>query len=375
MNEGAPWWWIRDEEARALGIGVGAARTTQGVVFGDPEGRIRLEIVRRDAAAPLQLGPVSVRVWGAKAEEPEVTRLLHRLGKTLHARRAMDFDPGRISFVSKEHDDVRTATLIDVPSVCLRACAFCAMSKTPHDARRPRGLDADVERQIDAARSPVLFTGDDALAHPKIQAFIQRASAHGPVSLVGPPRREREPLHARALADAGLARWSSGLFGADASTHDAIAGEVGAFEALHASCQALSQAGVHVELITPLVTPLLHTLPAIVALGATWTGRPVVTQLYVPDPSVGDAMDAMVPVWPALRAALALLDRRHASIEGVPPCLVPEPLRSASARLDRSERNEVSYPEGPCGGCALRPFCPGIAATSLRVVGTVGLGA
>jgi hypothetical protein len=182
-------------------------------------------------------------------------------------------------------------------------------------------------------------------------------------------------LHARALADAGLARWSSGLFGADASTHDAIAGEVGAFDALHASCQALSQAGIHVELITPLVTPLLHALPAIVALGATWTGRPVVTQLYVPDPSVGDAMDAMVPAWSALRAALAPLDRKHASIEGVPPCVVPERLRAQSSLLDRSERNEISYPEGPCGGCALRSFCPGIAATSLRVVGTEGLGA
>ena len=378
MSKGTPWWWLDESEARSLGIGCGTRRTSHGVLFGDPKARVRLEVIARDVSAPLQLGPVSVRVWGANTSDPQVVALLHRVGRLLHARRGADFRPGDEDVPGAarqpESDDVSPVVLIDVPSVCRRSCAFCALSPRPVEARTPRGDDARVERAIEEAGAPILFTGDDALSHPRILTWIARAKAHGPVSLVGPPRSGRESAEAQQLASAGLAHWSSGLFGTCAETHDAIAGEVGAFEALRSACEALIAAGIRVELITPMVKPLLHALPEIVAVGSAWTGRPVVAQLYVPDPSAGTSMDVVVPSWSALREVLRSVSPRDATLDGAPPCLLPEVLRAPFGRLDRSEANVLSYPAEACPACPLRARCPGIAASALRAVGSAGLG-
>ncbi|UJR84362.1 radical SAM protein [Sandaracinus amylolyticus] len=370
---GEPWWWLREDEARALGLGAGAVRTERGVLFGDPSAPVRLEVIARDDAAPLKLGPISVRVWGAETSDRAVVALLHRVARTLHARRGTEFRPEEIARVVEDVDEAPrpAVTLIDVPSVCARACAFCGISKVPHAMRRPRGDDAAVERAIAAATGAVLFTGDDALSHPSIERWI--AMARTP-SLVGPPRAGRERAIAARLTSAGLVRWSSGIFGASAEAHDAIAGEIGAFDALRDACAALREAGIEVELITPMVRPTIDGLAEIVALGAAWSARPVVAQLYVPDPSVGDSFDAMVPPWRALRTAIARVDRAHATIEGAPPCVLSGAHRGTRVVLDRSEASTTSYPSATCSECPLRAACPGIAESTLRAVGHDGLG-
>ncbi len=272
-------------------------------------------------------------------------------------------------------------TLIEVPSACDRACSFCHVSKTPLGARRPRGSDASVDDALAALSGPVLFTGDDALSHPRIVAFVEAARRRTEdVAIIGPPRRGVTAALAPALASAGLAKYVTALLGPDAASHDAVAGREGAFEALGEAVLAMRANGIAVDLVTPLVRPVLAVLEALLRRGRALLGRPSLPSLlaYAPDPVVGNAFDGVVPTWDELRAALAalpadLLAGLH--VDGLPLCVLPEVLRGrAPAALDRSDPDlHVRYPE-PCTGCPVRAACPGVAETTLRAVGAVGLG-
>lgn len=373
MAPGAPWWWLDEAERCALGLGPGARPTDLGVVFGDGGGPHRVELVPGGLDAPVRLGPASLRLWGPCDGAGQA--LLRRAAALLSSRQGTGFDPGAagplLGSVAGRSDPA--VTLVDVPSTCERACAFCGVASTPPARRAPRGPDPGP--LVDAAPGPVLLTGDDAAAHPDIVSLVARAARRGPASLIGPPRAGRERRLAPALAAAGLARWSTGLFAGEAAAHDAVAGLPGAFAALLEAAAAYRAAGVEVELVTPLVRPVLAGLPALVARAASITPRAPVLQAYAPDAAVGTALDALVPRFPALREALAALPPEAAvRLDGVPPCLLGPPLRRhATAGLDRSDPALAPRHPAPCAPCTARHRCPGVAPTVLRAVGDGGL--
>lgn len=366
-----PWWWLTLEERERLGLGEAVARTSSGFVFGDPGAPYRIELGPRDESAPVKLGSVSLRLLG-DGSRADARRAIYEASRALYARRGRGFDPAAIEL---EAAGATSLAIIDVPSICDRACAFCHRALQPIAARRPRGSDEDVIEAIDRAESEILFTGDDALSHPRIVEWIARAAARGPVSLIGPARPGLAPRLAPALARAGLARFSSGLFGSEPSTHDRIAGREGALAALAEACAALRGVGIDVELVTPLVRALLADLPAISARARAWSGREPSLLAYVPDTEVGVAFDGLVAPWDELRAALEALGDRGPRADALPLCVLPARWRrGASARLERTDRTlAIVHPEDPCGRCAARAACPGIATTVLRAVGVGGL--
>lgn len=374
-----PWWWLDEAERAELGLGSGVARSAQGVVFGDEGRPLRLEILARTHDAPVRLGPIALRVWGDSGVSATRT-LLRGAVDRLGPRLADDFDPAAVAIEARSPGATAPTpsrlTLIDVPSTCDRACAFCHVSRRPIHERHPRGSDADVERAIETAAGRVLFTGDDALSHPRIVEWVALASARTPeVAIIGPPRLGATAALAPALARAGLRKYATALLGASEGAHDRLAGREGAHRALVEAADAMQRAGIVVELVTPLVRPLLGELGAIVDRGAELARGGHALLAYAPDSDVGEAFDAMVPGFDELRAALLTIERTRASIDSLPLCVLPESRRpQAGPVLDRSDPQlRVVHPEPICGACELRPRCPGIAATVERAVGTRGL--
>ena len=380
-----PWWWLDDAERARLGLGAAVKRSPRGVLFGDSRRPLRLEIVARTDDAPVRLGPIALRVLG-NPSDPRGRALLRAAVEILGPRLAEGFDPdaalrlpprprpeGPIAAPPKAGGPM---TIIDVPSVCDRACVFCHISLRPIGERKPRGADDDVERAIEAAEGAVLFTGDDALSHPRIAAWIAMAAERGRhVAVIGPPRLGVTARVAPELARAGLRKYITALLGASEATHDRIGGRVGALRAVREAVAAMGAAGVEVELVTPLIQPILGELGAIAALAAELTNGSHTLIAYAPDSMVGDGFDAVVAPFDELREALAPLVGGRATVDALPLCALPAAMRPrGGARLDRTdERVHVRYPEETCGGCEMKPSCPGLAETVERAVGTRGL--
>lgn len=270
--------------------------------------------------------------------------------------------------------------IIDVPSVCERSCVFCAVSARAGEPRRPRGDDGEVLRLIDAAPGAVLFTGDDALSHPRLVEFVARAAARrAGVSVIGPPRRGATAAQWPALVAAGLTSWTTALLGAERRAHDERAGLEGAWEALHEAVAAARAAGLPVTLVTPLVVPLLDELPAIARLARELTSNPLTLLSFAPDSMVGLRFDRQVPPFEVLRAALTRLASAPAAVgvrvDAAPLCVLPAAWREGAAvRAERTDETlAVTWPQASCGACSARSRCPGVFSTVLRAVGVRGL--
>jgi MoaA/NifB/PqqE/SkfB family radical SAM enzyme len=268
-------------------------------------------------------------------------------------------------------------TIIDVPSVCERACVFCHISLRPLDQRAPRGSADDVERAISAAKDgDILFTGDDALANPRIVAWVELATrGGGRVSIIGPPRRGRTAALAPALARAGLHKYVTALLGPSADVHDRMAGLPGAFEALEEAMRAMHAASVTTELVTPLIRPLLADLPAMADLAVRLSHSGHTLVAYAPDSMVGGGFDPLVPPFDELRTALGKLAGKRVSVDALPTCVVPPAQRPRDgSRLERTDGElGVVYPQESCAACAAKSSCPGVAETVYRAVGARGL--
>lgn len=380
MDPALPWWWLRADEQRALGIGEGAQRTELGVVFGNARSPLRIELVAPHHDGPLRLGPLTVRLWG---NAPDGAARLASLRGVLARRPGTDFRPDDVAWPIAEPAGGRVPSstithIIDVPSVCDRACTFCGVSQTAISRRTVTGSAIEVERRIAALEptSVALFTGMDALVSPFIVDWVAAASARGArAQLIGPPRLHESAALAVPLARAGLRRYQTGLFGADAATHDVIAGRDGAFGALHEASAAFTAAGVEVELVTPLIAPLLAHLPAIVEAALVVTPQPLTLLAYAPDPVVGRAFDAQVAPYDTLGRALSALTEPRVRVDALPLCVLPHALRQgASHTLERTDEALVSeYPAEVCGPCVAKSRCPGVPRTVLTAVGTRGL--
>lgn len=381
-----PWWWLRSAERAALGLGLAVERTEGGFVFGAPGGA-RVEITARCDDAPVKLGSAALRLWGPSLDAAG-RALLASVARVLVARKAQGFAPDSISLETRQaaagtlrSAGDETSTIVDVPSTCDRACVFCHVSATPLASRRPRGSDAEVEAAIDRAPAgELLFTGDDALSHPRIVELVRRARARGlRPALIGPPRLGVTPALAPRLADAGLARYQTAILGADAAAHDAIAGRAGAFAAMAEACVALRRVGVAVELVTPLILPILPWLARLQITARAHAGAPATLLTYVPDSMVGDRFDRLVPPYEALRRALASLAAQAPAdvrlADALPLCVLPASMRArAPRRLARTDLAiGASWPDVSCADCAQRPRCPGVPSTVARAVGPAGL--
>jgi pyruvate-formate lyase-activating enzyme len=384
-----PWWWLTDAERAKLGLGAAVKRSAHGVLFGDSRRPFRLEIVARTDDAPVRLGPIALRLFGNPGD-PRGRALLRAVVEILGPRLAEGFDPdvvpreaGVVAIPETETEPEAprsgaNTTIIDVPSVCDRACVFCQISLRPIAERTPRGADEDVDRAIAAGSATgdaVLFTGDDALSHPRIVAWIEAAARGGRhVTVIGPPRLGSTARMAPDLARAGLRKYQTALLGATDATHDRIGGREGALRAVREATAAMRKAGVKVELVTPLIRPILAELGAITALAAELADGGHTLLAYAPDSMVGTGFDAVVAPFDELRAALAGLAGARVSVDALPLCVLPEAMRArGGARLDRTdERLQVGY-AAICGECELEPGCPGFATTVARAVGTGGL--
>ena len=374
-----PWWWLDNAERARLGLGSAVKRSERGVLFGDFRRPFRLEIVARTEDAKICLGPIALRVFG-NPSDPRGRALLRAALEILGPRIDDDFDPdvvpGERGPIAAPPRSEGNATIIDVPSVCDRACVFCHVSTRPLAERTQRGSDEGVERAIAGAKGAILFTGDDALSHPRIVAWVEMAAQHGRhVAVIGPPRLGVTARIAPDLARAGLRKYITALLGASDATHDRIGGREGALRAVREAASAMRAAGVKVELVTPLIRPLLDELAAITALAAELTDGGHTLLVYAPDTEMGDVFDSVVPTFDALRAALASGTGAQVSVDALPLCVLPEPMRAeAAAKLNRTDaRLSIVYPDTICGSCELKPSCPGLAATVERAVGTGGL--
>lgn len=374
-----PWWWLDENERARLGLGAAVQRSSLGVVFGDTDRVVRLEILPRTDDAPIRLGPISMRLWG-DPRDPRARTLLRGAVEILGPRLADDFDPHTVAIESalmaaSPKGETRT-TIIDVPSVCDRACVFCQVSLRPIETRSPRGTDAEVEHAIAVAEGAVLFTGDDALSNPRIVEWVDlaaRKASH--VAVIGPPRLGRTAALAPALAKAGMRKYVTALLGASEATHDRVGGREGAHRAVREAAAAMRAAGITVELVTPLIRPVLSELGAIADLAATLADGGHTLLAYAPDSMVGDAFDPVVPAFDDLREALTAITGKRSSVDALPLCVLPAAMRSnGGTTLERTdERLGVVYPEAICGACELRARCPGLAVTVERAVGTRGL--
>ena len=376
-----PWWWLDDAERAKLGLGGAVKRSERGVLFGDSRRAFRLEIVARTHDAPVRLGPIALRVFG-NPSDPRGRALLRAAVEILGPRIDDGFDPDPEMAQDAPAPIVEApraeenATIIDVPSVCDRACVFCHISTRPIAERTPRGSDEGVERAIAAAKGAILFTGDDALAHPRIVAWVEMAAQNGRhVGVIGPPRIGVTARVAPELARAGLRKYVTALLGASDATHDRVGGREGALRAVREAAAAMRAAGVKVELVSPLIRPVLGELGAILALGAEIADAGHTLLAYAPDSMVGETFDAVVAPFDELRVALAAIVGARVTVDALPPCVLPESMRPrGGARLDRTdERLHVGYPEATCSACEMKPSCPGLAATVERAVGTRGL--
>ncbi len=139
-----------------------------------------------------ELSPVPLAEVVRVSPRPRRARVRRR------RRPAANVSPAPVASASRARP---RETLVDVPSVCERACVFCDRSRQPVGARRPQGSDAAVEAALAALSGPVLFTGDDALSHPRIVEFVDAARRRtGDIAIIGPPRRGVTARLAPALA-------------------------------------------------------------------------------------------------------------------------------------------------------------------------------
>ena len=374
-------WFVKPEPApivvRTLEPLVGGAHRLE---CGGPRGTVFVRIRLRDTEPsyavtthfavsyerPADGGTPDTRVVDA------VVRGLRRLEPELSAK---DFDASPVTGA-----EPAGPTIIDVPSVCERHCVFCDRSLRARHLRAPRGDEEQVLRQIDEAPGAVLFTGDDALENPRLGEFISRATQRGAhVSVIGPPRSTVTAALLPGLVAAGLRSWTTALLGTEQRTQDQRSGLQGAWPALHEATAAASAAGLTLNLVTPLILPVLEELVELASLARTLSPHPLTLLSYAPDSTVGTHFDRLVPPFEVLRAALARFAASPSAagvrVDAAPLCVLPRAWQDGAAV--RAERTDAalttSWPEASCGTCGARSRCPGVFHTVLRAVGARGL--
>ncbi|NLF01009.1 MAG: radical SAM protein [Anaerolineales bacterium] len=169
---------------------------------------------------------------------------------------------------------------------CQNRCFFCYAS-SPERGRvvpemTPEQVCTVLDKIVDQARVPsVSFTGGEPTLYPQLPELIAHARGRGlRTNLITNGIRCAEEAYVARLTEAGLHSAQVSLEAGDATVHDAVVGNPGAFEATLRSVRTLKAAGIHTHTNTTINTRNLEALPALIDLLADM-GQPYLSMNMV----------------------------------------------------------------------------------------------
>src|SRR5579862_508888 len=251
---------------------------------------------------------------------------------------------------------------------CNQNCWFCNARRP---AERPEFIArAAAVRRVTAARAgetrEIVLTGGEPTLRSDLADLVRRAATGGTRVILETNAALVDAERARALAAAGLsiARVQLVAWG-DAA--DGITRDPGGFDAAVRGIRAFAEAGVSVEVTTPIVrrnAGLVAALPGAIAAAAL----PVATLILVipttaPDPnecaSIGAVTDAVAAIAEASRRVGLRVQLDPATF--LPPCVFPKPERVAHLfALNRGFAERPGFVRiDACAGCLVEDRCPG----------------
>ncbi len=252
---------------------------------------------------------------------------------------------------------------------CNQNCWFCNARRP---AERPEFVArAAVAERIAAARAggprELILTGGEPTLRRDLAELVRRAAGPGVRVVLETNGALIDAARARALAEAGLHTARVQVPAWDAAAADAITRDPGGFAATVRGLHALADAGVRLEITTPVVR---RTLPHLAALPGALaaSGLPIAALVLVVPRSAPDAAEcaALDEVATAVSAAADAARRvglgvRLDAATFVPPCAFPVPERvSHLFALNRGNARRPGYARTPvCETCLVNDRCPG----------------
>ncbi|MEM6962229.1 MAG: radical SAM protein [Myxococcota bacterium] len=248
---------------------------------------------------------------------------------------------------------------------CNQNCGFCNR-RSPREKPefvRPRAVRERIDGAADAC--VVLTGGEPTLRRDLVDMVAYACGTQGRSVHLETNATLIDAHYARRLAEAGLslARVHLPAWGEDA---DRITNDPGGFRAALAGLHALADAGVRLEVSTPLVS---KNASLVMDMPQQLSGLPVETWVVgIPFEasdsasllSLSDAaltLDALVRQCQRWRVSLRL--DPHTVL---PPCIFPEPKRlSRLFALTRGGKDRQGYAQkAECTSCTLVDRCPGL---------------
>lgn len=280
---------------------------------------------------------------------------------------------------------------------CNSACAHCTVADVPADeARSPEQALAElVAARKRGCDQLVIMRGEPTL-RPDLPGLARAARTLGYrlVQIQTNGRMLCYPAYLDRLVAAGVDFFEVSLFGATAATHDAIAGDRGAFEQTVAGLRLLAERPrlghlVTVAVLAANLAELVATVELIAALGLTRVQLNFTRPVRVDGRWRTDVLARLDDAGPSIRAALgrARALGLASSTEAVPLCqLDPEDRPAAeSARqfvdvavVDLHRRHasfaahhrEVRPLAPACSTCSVADICPTTWAAYQQLFGT-----
>lgn len=259
---------------------------------------------------------------------------------------------------------------------CNQNCWFCNGRRPAED---PRFVSrAAVRRRVAEAQGPdtreIVLTGGEPTLRSDLADLVRRAAAGAARVVLETNATRIDERKARDLADAGLALARVQLVAWGAAAADAITREPGGFAAAMRGLRALADAGIAIEITTPIVrrnADVVATMPAeLVASDLPIAALVLVVPSTAPDATECAALTAVAKAIAAVadEARRVGLPLRLDPTTYVPPCIFERPERVAHLfALNRGNASRPSYERiGACTGCLVEDRCPGVPSGFLE---------
>lgn len=259
---------------------------------------------------------------------------------------------------------------------CNQNCWFCTGRRPAED---PRFVSrAAVRQRVADAQSAdtreIVLTGGEPTLRSDLADLVRRAAAGAARVVLETNATRIDERKARELADAGLALARVQLVAWGAAAADAITREPGGFAAALRGLRALADAGIAIEVTTPIVrrnVDAVATMPADLAA----SDLPIAALVLVVPSTAPDATEcADLPAVAKAIAAVAEEARRVGlplrldPTTYVPPCIFERPERVAHLfALNRGNASRPNYERvAACAGCLVEDRCPGVPSGFLQ---------
>lgn len=294
--------------------------------------------------------------------------------------RTPDFEPEEVVRMKHNAQRLHAATqalvYLEIEMECDARCLAChcapsAGEGAPQVAARPtrEALSAALDRALFLGGRDLFLGGGEPTLRPDLADFIREARDRGfaRVALVTNASGLSDEARGSAILDAGVDRLVLDLLGPDASAHDACAGASGAFaRSLDGVARARAR-GVAIEVVIPILRRNLRLLPATARLARRLGACAV--HLQVPPPDGRAAAAGQIVVWdearPWIHMALGQGRQRFVTVQGAPPCLMPEAPGAATPSppwiVRRQRRLKMKHPA--CLECVDYVLCGGFFAS------------